>query len=375
MPPANPDSWSPADLRLAAALQRFVFVAAMVANPHFAAVQQLIPLIVAISRWTSWLGWLASGSRKKTVTIGCYGSAVSDLSSGSASDALTSLRSGLVKANCLANALSSESVKSQWVSSQASLSATLERFIADNAGPAERDLATFGLRADGLSPQLAKLIESRPLDVSLIKRDARIYQSFGARFALTVGRGLLGDEMGLGKTIEALMAIGHAISAEGKKHHLVICPAQVVDSWLREIGETTKGVHADAFRQPGRDLAYDSWRHDGGILVVSYEQAATLSGRELPKLGFVIADEAHFIKNPEARRTKATQDLVARGERVLLMGGTLLENKAEELIFLAGVANPEFGQQLRGQFGDGRTALQDAERFRRAIGSIYLRRN
>jgi hypothetical protein len=370
--PANPDTWNFEDLSLARAL----LMVGLIANPHLIILQQLMVLVKEISRWTTLAGWLVGGKKKRNLTRARYGTAIANFSSRSTNEALSSLAKNLKLAERYAAIpMPRSEVISQWRTSQPRLAVELEQFIATQAGPTEQSIARYGLRADGLSPSLVEKIESSPLDLRLMKKQPRLYQSFGAKFALVVGKGLLGDEMGLGKTIEALMAISHSIASEGRRNHLVICPAQLVDNWLREINETTEGVKAFAFRQPGRDTAREAWELNGGILVVSYEQAVKLSEYELPSLGFVVADEAHFVKNPDAKRTKVTKELAMRGERVLLMGGTMLENKASDLICLAEVVDVRAGISLRREFDDGRTALQNPESFRRAIGTIYLRRN
>jgi hypothetical protein len=64
-----------------------------------------------------------------------------------------------------------------------------------------------------------------------------------------------------------------------------------------------------------------------------------------------------------------------RAARALLMGGTMLENRAEELILLAGLADPDYEARLREKFNDGSTAHHRADEFRHALGNFYLRRN
>ena len=93
----------------------------------------------------------------------------------------------------------------------------------------------------------------------------RGYQAFGARFALSQGRAILGDEMGLGKTIEALAAIGH-LHAGGAAHSLVVCPASVLANWAHEVEQRSR---LRAFRLHGPDR-----RHNLGT---GYATAASAS--------------------------------------------------------------------------------------------------
>ncbi len=109
--------------------------------------------------------------------------------------------------------------------------------------------------------------------------------------------------------------------------------------------------------------------------MTSFQQAEHLLAREHPPIGFAVVDEAHLVKNPAAQRTKTVRFLTKQASRVLLMSGTLLENRAAELIAIADLADPSQGARLRQQFGDGRDAHRDAAAFRDALGDLYLRRN
>jgi SNF2 family DNA or RNA helicase len=234
---------------------------------------------------------------------------------------------------------------------------------------------TLGLTLSGISPIVTQQITEFQLDTDLLARNLRIYQAFGAKFALVVRHALLGDEMGLGKTMQALAAIAHAISCEAQPRHVVLCPAALSNTWSAETAKTTPTVNAWTFDGTGRDAAYEGWRARGGILLVSYDQAHHLIEAGAPPFGFLVADEAHYVKNPASKRAQRTVQLARYADRVLLMGGTLMENRASELISLAGLADPGRGQRLRARFGDGRDAHHEPDEFRRELGEFYLRRN
>jgi SNF2 family DNA or RNA helicase len=85
-----------------------------------------------------------------------------------------------------------------------------------------------------LNKELIDKIEAENLDTSLIKATLRKYQVFGAKFALTQNRVILGDEMGLGKTMQALGALSQR-AANGATRFLIVCPASVLVNWQREI--------------------------------------------------------------------------------------------------------------------------------------------
>ena len=203
----------------------------------------------------------------------------------------------------------------------------------------------------------------------------RPYQKFGAKFAIAVRRGLLGDDMGLGKTIEALAAIAHVTVTEGEQHHVVVCPASLIDTWLTEIRRALEGIPGWRFHGEFRETHLNDWRQAGGILVTSFQQAEHLLAVDRPAVGFAVVDEAHLVKNPAAQRTRIVKALTKEAKRVLLMTGTPIENRTSEFIALADLADPQQGRLLRQQFSDGRDAHHYAAAFRDAVGDMYLRRN
>ena len=110
---------------------------------------------------------------------------------------------------------------------------------------------------------------------------------------------LLADEMGLGKTIQAL-GVAKVLGLET----VVIAPASVVPSWQEKAREC--GIAAEVFSYAKADKA----KATGKMLIL---------------------DEAHYIKNKSAQRTKAVRRLVADAEKVLALTGTPLLNRVEEL--------------------------------------------
>jgi SNF2 family DNA or RNA helicase len=241
-------------------------------------------------------------------------------------------------------------VASRWRASYPDLTALFEQILAGDCKQDEEAAFQHGRALRKLRPELVEAIERMALHTTRLTRWLRPYQEFGAKFALIAGRGLLGDEVGLGKTIEALAAIGHAIAADRQRHHLVVCPASLIDNWSREIRQTLSQVPSWAFHDAGRQAAFAGWRAHGGILLTTYLQAEHLLTLALPPIGFAVVDEAHLVKNPDTKSARLAAALVSRADRALLMGGTLMENRAGELIALAGLVDPHQGARLAAQF-------------------------
>ncbi len=217
-----------------------------------------------------------------------------------------------------------------------------------------------------LPDDIVEAVRALELNTEYLNVSLRGYQSFGARFALVQRRVIIGDEMGLGKTIEALAVLTH-LRAAGSHHALVICPAAVVTNWMREIAERTA---LPGYRLHGYDRTTElgSWIRSGGIAVTTYESLRWLDAIPggLPRLGCVVVDEAHYIKNPAARRTERTLQIVRSSERAMLLTGTPLENRIEEFRKLVAYLRPDLEVDATG-FAP--------KRFRRQVAPAYLRRN
>lgn len=220
--------------------------------------------------------------------------------------------------------------------------------------------------AGELPEEIREAVRDQELNTEYLNVSLRGYQSFGARFALVQRRVIIGDEMGLGKTIEALAVLSH-LRAKGSHHGLVICPAAVVTNWMREVLEKSA---LTPYRLHGseRTTAVASWIRNGGVAVTTYESLRWLNSQTLglPKLACVVIDEAHYIKNPSAKRTERTKRLLKSCDRAVMLTGTPLENRIEEFRNLVGYLRPDL--------------IVDAtefapKRFRRQVAPAYLRRN
>lgn len=247
-------------------------------------------------------------------------------------------------------------------------------FAADPAGWYSLLGELVGLRLDvaaveGYLPaDIVTKIQKLELDDTFSNVTLRGYQSFGARFALVQRRVVLGDEMGLGKTIQAVAALAH-LRAKGGWRFLVVCPASVVVNWLREIRRHSRleefRLHGD-----GRDAALAAWLAAGGVGVTTYE---TLRALALPtglRLDALVVDEAHFVKNPEAKRSRLVAALGDRADNVWYLTGTPMENRVAEFGDLISSLHPTTVVDVTALDG-----LVGPARFRAAVAPVYLRRN
>ncbi|WP_042726860.1 DEAD/DEAH box helicase [Curtobacterium sp. B8] len=219
-----------------------------------------------------------------------------------------------------------------------------------------------------LGDDLIAQVEAFTLDTSRLSASLRGYQRFAAAFALVQQRVVIGDEMGLGKTVEALATFAHiAGTTPGRTpHFLVVCPAAVVANWVRE-AERHTDVRAFRLHGAARVIGHRHWMDEGGIGVTTYETLEWLRSRTPEDLRFasVVVDEAHYVKNPDAKRTMNTRALLRRADRAVLMSGTPLENRVDEFRVLIDHIRPDL-QVVQSD--------DSPLRFRQQIAPVYLRR-
>ncbi len=218
----------------------------------------------------------------------------------------------------------------------------------------------------GMPAQLAAEVEAQQVDLKHLKATLRQYQLFGTKYVIHQKRALLGDEMGLGKTIQAIASMA-ALKAEGKTHFMVVCPASVLINWCREI---TRFSDLAVTKIHGNDeAAVKLWVEKGDVAVTTYESISRFKLHPDFEIDMVVTDEAHYVKNPQAIRTKALRNLLRQAEYVLFMSGTPLENRVEEMCFLVSLLNKDIAGEL-----EKVKFLSTAEQFREQLAPIYLRR-
>lgn len=183
----------------------------------------------------------------------------------------------------------------------------------------------------------------------------------------------LGDPPGLGKTIQAITA---ALYLPGRI--LVIAPAGARDVWKREIESmTTESVFV--FRPTSKKTPTNE-----KFVVASYDALLSRQDQLLAvRPDLVILDEAHYVKNKEAERTKAVHDCLISIPRRLLLSGTPAMNRVDEVRKQLEFIHPgEWGNEhwFRHRFvtplenGTPEVRMQVLSRLREYFQGVMLRR-
>lgn len=219
----------------------------------------------------------------------------------------------------------------------------------------------------GLPEELALAIQNVEIHGEGLKCTLRRYQEWGVKYTLHQKRVLLGDEMGLGKTVQAI-AVMVSRRNTGGNHFVVVCPASVITNWCREI-EKMSDLPVTRVHGPNRVEALQYWKENGGVAVTTYETTEHFALGEKFRFSTLVVDEAHYIKNPDAQRSKNVRKICNHAQNIMFMTGTALENKVSEMVSLMEVLNPDIAMSVRGM-----EFLSSAPEFRTKIAPVYYRR-
>lgn len=219
----------------------------------------------------------------------------------------------------------------------------------------------------GLPEELAREIQDQAFFPQGLCCELYGYQAWGVKYALHQERVLLGDEMGLGKTVQAIATMV-SLKNTGATHFVVVCPASVLTNWCREIKKMSL-LSVTKIHGTGRLAALKSWIKTGGVAVTTYETTGIFKLDNEFKFSMLVVDEAHYIKNPEAQRTKNVKLLSKHADRLLFMTGTALENHVDEMVTLINILQPKVAANIRGM-----EFMSSAPQFREKIAPVYYRR-
>jgi len=136
-------------------------------------------------------------------------------------------------------------------------------------------------------------------------------------------RFILADDMGVGKTTSAVIA---ALEVNVKKI-LIICPASLKINWQREIENYSD---RSVYICEGKNF---STEHD--FVIINYDilknfyDLKDIENSLITKANFelIIIDEAHYISNGQAQRTKLVNSFVKQSKYLWLLTGTPMTSR------------------------------------------------
>ncbi len=195
----------------------------------------------------------------------------------------------------------------------------------------------------------------------------RPFQRAGAEFLRTARHALLADEMGLGKTVQAIAAL-EATGAEAYPA-LIVCPNSMKRSWEQEFHKWAPGriVEVAGSTAATRRKAIEALR-DGvaDVLVMNYEAlryetrlapygSVALDEKDRQEKSLnevtwrsVVADEAHRVKDPRSKQSRALWYVSKDAQQRYALSGTPVANSPEDMwALMRFVAPTEFPAKTR----------------------------
>ncbi|XP_068111405.1 DNA excision repair protein ERCC-6 [Hyperolius riggenbachi] len=176
------------------------------------------------------------------------------------------------------------------------------------------------------------------------------YQQTGVRWLWELhcqqAGGILGDEMGLGKTIQIIAFLaglsysrirtrGSDYRYEGLGPSVIVCPATVMHQWVKEFHSWWPQLRVAVLHETGsfagkKIKLIGEIGRSRGIIITSYSNVRLMQ-EELQKYNwhYVILDEGHKIRNPNAAVTLACKQL--RTPHRIILSGSPVQNNLREL--------------------------------------------
>jgi len=171
------------------------------------------------------------------------------------------------------------------------------------------------------------------------------YQVHGIEFLLKNNHALLADDMGTGKTVMTIVALKMLYQKARINHTLILCPPGVLHEWERHLEEWAPEL-VTFFVRGGQETRELIWEMKFHVYVTAYDTLARdLESGRLPKnmieyFDVVVLDEAHHIKNPNSRRSRAIKKLKPKIRWALT--GTPIQNKLEDLASIFEFVYPRY---------------------------------
>ena len=239
-----------------------------------------------------------------------------------------------------------------------------------------------------------------PIDLDFVPQidvldKVRPYQRTGISFLVDHESALLADEMGTGKTVMAIVALRILFRLGKIRKALVICPVSVLGVWQEHLLDWGSELKFTVVRGTKETRKLD-WDYPAHVYVSTYDTIASdflnivkkkkaffcrncrtelhfkdkihiSNADELPEFkcptcgailkdiplkeslvdpkifdsfDIVILDEAQYVKNPEADRSRAVKLL--RPKMRWALTGTPVENRIEDLVSIFGFVKPNY---------------------------------
>lgn len=158
------------------------------------------------------------------------------------------------------------------------------------------------------------------------------HQIKGFKFCIRNGGGIVYYKPGRGKTFIAMAVIKKFFKDRVQDRFVVVCPTNIIKKWEKEIREWLPMFPLDVL-----DTGKKRIKNKRGIILTTY---GVVRGNSylfnFPATYFF--DEAHHLKNPEAKVSMVAQSLPRT--HTFLLTGTPIKNRPEDIYMLIRLSNP-----------------------------------
>lgn len=203
-----------------------------------------------------------------------------------------------------------------------------------------------------IDPKLAKVL--RPHQVEGVRF---MYKCVTGMIDENANGCIMADEMGLGKTLQCITLLWTLLKQSPDagtptiQKAIVACPSSLVQNWANELVKWLGPNAVTPFAIDGKASKEEltrqlrQWAISSGravtrpVIIVSYE-TLRLNVEELrhTKIGLMLCDEGHRLKNGDSRTFSALNDLNV--SRRVILSGTPIQNDLSEYFSLISFANP-----------------------------------
>lgn len=182
-----------------------------------------------------------------------------------------------------------------------------------------------------------------------LKATLRPYQQEGVNWLWLLSQlGLgacLADDMGLGKTMQVISVLLILKKKQPDRPSLLVLPASLIGNWKTELeryAPTLRNLyfHSSQLDKNAMDAVVNDiiGLKDVDIVITTYGTLMRQEWLQEQEWQLLVLDEAHAIKNPAARQSKAVKNLKAKSR--IALTGTPVENRLSDLWSLFDFLNP-----------------------------------
>lgn len=230
-------------------------------------------------------------------------------------------------------------------------------------------------KANNINPPKVKIEPNKEIDWNKYKNKYPYdYQKEGIKSLIKSQYFLLGDDMGVGKTTQSIIA---AIETNPNRV-VIVCPAHLDYNWLEELLDYLN--EKDISRITSTSSKIKKWN------IVKYSMLPKVFDNIMKyKYDILIADEAHFVKNPKSKRSQFFKGLCKACGRRWFLTGTPLFGKPIDMWNILNLLNfPEaqnyiyFGKKYcngyQNEFGWDFSGYSNLEELKNNLSEYMLRR-